>query len=482
MSTLRDRLLKTSTIKEASVLSTSTIFGDRDMITTSIPAINIALSGRLDGGFSSGLTLWCGPSKHFKSMFTLIMLKAYLDKHSDAVAIFYDSEFGTPQAYFDALDIDMSRIIHTPITNIEQFKFDVMQQLEGISKGDKVFFAIDSIGNLASKKEVDDAIEGKSVADLSRAKMLKSVFRMITPHLAMKDIPMVAVNHIYMCGTGNMEVITLDGYKTLKEISIGDMVLTTSGYEPVSDKFEYENAYITDIELDSGAILSFTSGHRFMVNGEWVYVEDLKVGMELDLEVTFCSPDSVKIKSIAHSTRKENVYDIETPTHDYILSNGVISHNTQEMYSKPVVSGGTGIYLASDNIMIIGRQQEKDGTDLKGWNFIINVEKSRHSREKSKIPVTVLHEGGLNKYSGLMDMALEAGSATKPKNGWYAKVDPDTGEIESKNYRLADTNTDAFWDPILVSDKFKTYVSETYQVSNGAIMDSDIDSDLSEVE
>ena len=56
---------------------------------------------------------------------------------------------------------------------------------------------IDSIGNLASKKEVEDALDQKSVADMSRAKQIKSLFRMVTPHLTLKDIPTVVVNHTY---------------------------------------------------------------------------------------------------------------------------------------------------------------------------------------------------------------------------------------------------------------------------------------------
>lgn len=48
----------------------------------------------------------------------------------------------------------------------------------------------------------------------------------------------------------------------------------------------------------------------------------------------------MKIKSIEYASKKDTVYDIETPSHSYILSNGIISHNTMEMYSKAVVSGG----------------------------------------------------------------------------------------------------------------------------------------------
>ena len=50
---------------------------------------------------------------------------------------------------------------------------------------------------LHPSKEVDDALDGKSVADMTRAKQMKSLFRMITPHLTLKDIPAVVVNHTY---------------------------------------------------------------------------------------------------------------------------------------------------------------------------------------------------------------------------------------------------------------------------------------------
>jgi hypothetical protein len=128
------------------------------MIPTSIPAINIALSGKLDGGLTPGLTMWAGPSKHFKTAFSLLMAKSYLDKYPDAALLFYDSEFGTPQSYFDSFGIDSKRVIHTPLTNIEQLKFDVMTQLEGVERSDHLIIIIDSIGNLASKKEVEDAL------------------------------------------------------------------------------------------------------------------------------------------------------------------------------------------------------------------------------------------------------------------------------------------------------------------------------------
>ena len=348
-----EKIKKNSTIKETAILSESKFFQKKDMIATTIPAINIALSGRIDGGLTPGLTMWAGPSKHFKTAFSLLMAKSYLDKYPDAALLFYDSEFGTPQSYFDSFGIDATRVLHVPLTNIEQLKFDIMTQLNSVERGDHLIIIIDSIGNLASKKEVEDALEGKSVADMSRAKQIKSLFRMVTPHLSLKDIPMVVVNHTY---------------------------------------------------------------------------------------------------------------------------------KTMELYSKDVVGGGTGSYYAADNIFILGRQQEKEGTDIVGYNFIINVEKSRYVREKSKIPITVKHDGGISRWSGLLDMALESGHVTKPSNGWYTRVDKETGEIEEKKWRVKDTDSKEFWIPVITSESFQQWVRDTYQVSNGAILsDSDINEEFDSV-
>ena len=190
-----DKLKKNSKLKNTEVLSESKFFNEKDMTPTDVPMVNVALSGSVDGGLAPGLTVLAGPSKHFKTSFALIMAAAYLKQNKDAVMLFYDSEFGSPETYFDQFGVDTSRVLHTPITNVEELKFDLIGQLEELDRKDKVIVVIDSIGNLASKKELDDAMNEKSVADMSRAKALKGLFRMATPYLNMKNIPMLAVNH-----------------------------------------------------------------------------------------------------------------------------------------------------------------------------------------------------------------------------------------------------------------------------------------------
>ena len=98
---IMDRLKKNSKIKETQVLDKSIFFSKKEQAPTDVPMVNVALSGDPDGGLSSGLTVLAGPSKHFKTSFALLMAAAYLRKHEDAVLLFYDSEFGSPQSYFE---------------------------------------------------------------------------------------------------------------------------------------------------------------------------------------------------------------------------------------------------------------------------------------------------------------------------------------------------------------------------------------------
>lgn len=179
----------------------------------------------------------------------------------------------------------------------------------------------------------------------------------------------------------------------------------------------------------------------------------------------------MKIKSVT-SVGTKPVYDISVKDAEhYVLENGVVTHNT-------------GIYYSSDNIYIIGRQQEKEGTEVVGYNFIINVEKSRFVREKSKIPVTVSYTGGISKWSGLLEIALESGHVVKPSNGWYSRVNVETGEIEDKKYRIKDIDNKEFWGSIVTSNSFKEFVEKKYKATSGDLFGSDdiLDEDVDDVE
>jgi hypothetical protein len=95
-------------------------------------------------------------------------------------------------------------------------------------------------------------------------------------------------------------------------------------------------------------------------------------------------------------------------------------------------------------------------------------------KEKSKIPILISYDEGINKYSGLIDIALDLGFVVKPSMGWYSRVNKETGEIEEKKFRIKDTNTKDFWDQILNSETFKNAVYERYAISSNSIISDDV--------
>jgi RecA/RadA recombinase len=60
-----------------------------------------------------------------------------------------------------------------------------------------LMFVLDSLGMLATNKEVEDASNDKNVRDMTKAQLTKSVFRILTLKLGKANIPMLVTNHTY---------------------------------------------------------------------------------------------------------------------------------------------------------------------------------------------------------------------------------------------------------------------------------------------
>jgi RecA/RadA recombinase len=354
MASLAERMIKSSVVKGTTYLGEAKFYKETTTAPTSVPMINVALSGNMDEGITGGAGMIAGPSKHFKTLFGLILVKAFLDKHPDSVCLFYNNEFGSPKAYFESLDIDTKRVIEVMFKDVEILKQGVVANLDAMESGkDKVIILIDSLGMVASRKELDDVRDEKVVGDMTRAKQLKAFWRIVTTDAKMKNVPIVAINHTYQ---------------------------------------------------------------------------------------------------------------------------------TQETYSKTQVSGGTGGIYASDWIWVIGKQQEKGKIEVGGKkvdakvgsNFIINIEKSRFVKEGTKIPVKVLLNDGLSKWSGLFDLALQEGYITSPSLGWYSRVDRETGEVSEERKRKGEIeNNSAFWTKLFAETDFKEHVKGMFTLGMGKLLSSD---------
>lgn len=198
MSKLLEKLRK-NTILKPEILKNSRYFENEKYIKTDVPLLNLALSGKLDGGLPRGIVQIAAPPKHFKTNFMLEIMKGFQNENidTDYIIVLYDSELGSNPNYFQKAGVDTSKVDHRPIRSVEELRSDIANLMNDISEGDRVLICVDSIGMLRSDKETEDAKDNKSAADFTRAKALKSFFRIITGEAAIKQIPIVIVNHSY---------------------------------------------------------------------------------------------------------------------------------------------------------------------------------------------------------------------------------------------------------------------------------------------
>ena len=343
MSALLKKIKSVNKLVGTEMLEDSVIFENVAPIVTPVPLINVALSGRVDGGFFPGTLMIAAESKRFKSVFGLMLASAFLQQVPGSSLVFYDTEQGTPKDYWKSVGIDPNRVVYKQPPNIEKLNADMMHLIDSLEPeyNGKLFILIDSLGNLPSMHEQKIAAEGEGKVDMARSKVLKSLFRTTTLPIVQKRHYCVVINHVYA---------------------------------------------------------------------------------------------------------------------------------QQSMYAPMKVSGGGGPMYNSNDVWIIGKRVDSEGKGedkvIHGNEFIINVEKSRIVRERSQFPINVSYTEGIQRWSGLFDIAMygEFINAATTK-GWYT-----TDKIAArgdKKFRRSDVEyDDDFWKEMVNREDFKAFMTDLFTLGN----------------
>jgi len=195
-----------------------TKFGDKDtsfasdipdsvvansFIDTGSFSLNAILAASLYGGVSSRLvTCFAGIESVGKTFFVLGIVRAFLAANPQSGAIFYDSEGGVTKELFKARGIDPSQIVIVRKFTIQDFRTHALMVLTEYAKVDRkkrppMMMVLDSLGMLATSKEMEDAKKGSEKKDMTRQQVIRSAFRTLTGIAAQEDVPIVLTNHVY---------------------------------------------------------------------------------------------------------------------------------------------------------------------------------------------------------------------------------------------------------------------------------------------
>lgn len=332
--------------------------------------------------------------------------------------VFYDSENAVDDELAESFGIDLSMLRYEPVQTVQEFRSNatsfvdllIEKKMAGMEIP-KVFIALDSVGNLATQKEIDDAKAYSDKSDMSRAKVIKSIFRILMSKLGIVQGSFVFSNHIYKtldlfsqhrqgggCLVPGSLVLMCDGeYKPIEDIVVGDKVATLSGEKEILKTWEFEKPTVT-VEFDDGSVVECSEDHRFFIGDEnsnilddsnWVAAKDLVEGFEITC-VNRCVDNGLKKLKVVSvkGNLSTKVHDLTVAdVQHYITDNGVINHNS-------------GVTYGASLIVNLTKAKLKDGANQTGIIVTATPDKNRFCRPTT-VRFHISYDHGMNPYVGL---------------------------------------------------------------------------------
>ena len=186
----------------ASLVSDGVAAGDTDnFIDTGSYIFNALVSGSIYGGIPGNkITALAGESSTGKTYFCLGVVQHFLESNPDAGVIFFESESAISRDMIESRGIDSSRMMIVPVTTVQEFRTQAIRILDKYlaqTERKPLMFVLDSLGMLSTTKEIEDSEAGKETRDMTRAQVVKSIFRVLTLKLGKANIPLIVTNHTY---------------------------------------------------------------------------------------------------------------------------------------------------------------------------------------------------------------------------------------------------------------------------------------------
>ena len=188
----------------ASLVSDGVAAGDTEhYIDTGSYIFNALVSGSIYGGVPGNkITAIAGESSTGKTFFCLGIVQHFLESNPDAGVIYFESESAITKDMIVDRGIDAERMMIVPVTTVQEFRTQALRIIDKYLEQPKddrqpLMFVLDSLGMLSTTKEIEDSSEGKETRDMTRAQVVKAIFRVLTLKLGKANVPMLVTNHTY---------------------------------------------------------------------------------------------------------------------------------------------------------------------------------------------------------------------------------------------------------------------------------------------
>jgi len=369
----------------AEIIADSAYSNIKEWIPSGNYILNACMSGDLFKGLPSGRTIsLIGEEGTGKSYLQVSFCREA--QKLGWVPVILDSEGAIDSTFVERLGVDPKNCIIKQVNTIfETNNFisnlakSLQEQQDKYGEHQKVILVLDSLGNLTSSKERDDTMAGEQKRDMTKAQEIRALFRVNQVALSKLQIPWIVIGHVYACLSKDAEVLMADNStKNINEVSIGEKVMTLAGPRKVESLHEYEVKNCIHFVFEDSTSLTCTPNHMFaqsVEDGGYIWVEAANL-IECDTVVLKDSHE-LRITSKTIIEEQTKVYDLTVSgEHTYFLKNGIISHNSNDMFHPgPQQSGGGGIkYNSSITLLLSTRKLEDKENDAAAGKNIGNTQ------------------------------------------------------------------------------------------------------------
>ena len=188
----------------ASIVDEGVSAGDcSSFVDTGSYILNALISGSIFGGLPQNkITALAGESSTGKTFFALSIVKNFLDQNPNGEVAYFETESAISKDMMTSRGIRTKNVGLVPVTTVQEFRTQAIKLVDEYMKFKKedrppMMFVLDSLGMLSTSKEVQDASDGKETRDMTRAQVIKSIFRILSLKLGQAGIPLIVTNHTY---------------------------------------------------------------------------------------------------------------------------------------------------------------------------------------------------------------------------------------------------------------------------------------------
>lgn len=132
-------------------------------------------------------------------------------------------------------------------------------------------------------------------------------------------------NNGFLCIEENQKVSTLNGLKAIKDVSVGDLVYTTSGLEKVNKVFNNGIKDVYELKTKYGSVVC-TKDHKVLTENGWKEYQNIELGEYI---WQFREKDEFYLSQVISKSYigEKRVYDLEiNNTHNFVAG-GIVVHN-----------------------------------------------------------------------------------------------------------------------------------------------------------